>query len=313
MRIKKNIEGAVRWLRLGPALLRHYGSLTPRRSRIPGSDRFVHIDMKDRRAVKRILFNSVRGRVPLNVPFWQDFVAALDPDLVVDIGANYGECVFSTVYAPNAHVFAFEANPDLVEYLSRSRAEHPSSRNITLVNAMVDESPRQNSDFYVHKRWSGGSKAVVDRDNPRDFRSVNVPVVSVDSVVMSRAISAERLVFKIDVEGFEPQVIKGMRTLLDRAEVAVGLVEFDLDALQESGWSLEEYDDLLASFQIFVPEKLKGSSVLAEGGQIPGFIEVYSLKDFFSTRPEVSHFDLILSKRGRVPKSVPAGWRLETI
>lgn len=311
--MQKRIEWYVRWIRLSPRILMQYGSLRPNRSKIPGSSGVVHIDITDRRAVKRILFNSVRGRVPLNVPFWVDFVGSLRPDLVIDVGANYGECVFSIDYQEGTHAFAFEANPRLHAYLNRSLEEHPSRRQITLVQALVDDRPKGDASFFVHKKWSGGSMAFWDENRGNDFRAVSVPTVSVDSVVEGYLDGADTLVFKVDVEGYEPQVIKGMRKVFRSVSHAVGLVEIDAPALQKLGWEVSEYDTLLSPFRIFVPADVQGSSVNSIMKSRHVFKEISSLGEFLSRAGAKSHFDMLLIKGEIRSEMVPEGWELQSL
>ena len=130
MKIKalgKEVEWYLRLWRLAPALLRQYGTLRPERVHLPQSRHAVYIDTGDRRAIKRILLDAVRGRYPVNRRFWVDFVGTLEPEIALDVGANYGECVFAADYTDATRVFAFEANPALQPHLQRSREEHPSA------------------------------------------------------------------------------------------------------------------------------------------------------------------------------------------
>lgn len=312
-KVQKRVEWYVRWLRLSPRILMQYGTLRPERSRIPGSSGEVHIDISDRRAVKRILFNSVRGRVPLNVPFWVDFVGSLRPDLAIDVGANYGECVFSTSYDEGMRAFAFEANPKLQPYLKRSLEGHPSRHKIFLVNALVDDRPKGEKSFFVHKKWSGGSMAFLDASRKEDFQVVHVPTVSVDSVVEGYLEGASSLVFKVDVEGFEPQVIQGMQKVLRSVSKAVGLVEIDVPVLQKLGWTLDEYDELLNQFRIFIPSDVHASSVRSSKQKGHVFKEVSSLREFLSRTGGANHFDMLLIKQEGPLESLPDGWELQSL
>lgn len=297
----KEIEWQLRRWRLAPALLRQYGTLRPERVRLPHSRHAVYIDTNDRRAIKRILLDAVRGRHPINRRFWVDFVQALEPEIALDVGANYGECVFATDYGEPTRVYAFEANPALHEYLQRSREEHPSAERIELVNALVDQRPRGAVSFFVNPRWSGGSTAVrqVAEDIPGS-REVPVETVSIDSLLGKRIDAVSTLVFKMDIEGYEPFALAGMERLLDAVETAVGFVEVDPRFLEKSGWTPETYDQaVLDRFRLFV----------AAGDGETRFCEIPSLSAFLREDPR-RHFDLLLVKGW--PRRLPAGWELES-
>ena len=304
MKIKalgKEVEWYLRLWRLAPALLRQYGTLRPERVHLPQSRHAVYIDTGDRRAIKRILLDAVRGRYPVNRRFWVDFVGTLEPEIALDVGANYGECVFAADYTDATRVFAFEANPALQPHLQRSREEHPSADRIELVNALVDERPKGSVSFFVNTRWSGGSTAVrqVAEDIPGS-REVRVETVSIDSVLGERIDSVSTLVFKMDIEGYEPFALQGMARLLDVVETAVGFVEVDLRFLEKSGWTPQAYDEaVLDRFRLFV----------ATGDGETRFREVPSLAACVREGSD-RHFDMLLVKGW--PRRLPAGWELET-
>jgi len=297
----KEIEWYLRLWRLAPALLRQYGTLKPERVRLPRSRHAVYIDTGDRRAMKRILLDAVRGRYPINRRFWVDFVQTVGPDLALDVGANYGECVFATEYSEPTRVYAFEANPALQPYLRRSREEHPSADRIELVNALVDERPRGEVPFFVNTQWSGGSTAVQEvAEGIAGRREVQVETVSIDSVLDEIIGQIDTLVFKMDIEGYEPFALRGMERLLDSVETAVGFVEVDLRFLEKSGWTPEAYDEaVLDGFRLFVPD----------GESETRFREIPSLSAHVRFDSQL-HFDLLLVKGW--PQRLPEDWELVT-
>jgi len=65
-----------------------YGTARPGSVQPPGAPSAVFLDPGDRRAVKKLIHDSVRGRVSIPVRFWRDMVEKLQPDVALDIGAN---------------------------------------------------------------------------------------------------------------------------------------------------------------------------------------------------------------------------------
>lgn len=108
---------------------------------IPHAAGRFHINPHDERARKKLIFDAVRNRYSINRRFWNDFIAAVQPDLALDIGTNYGECIFSPTYPDNTRAIAFEANPELVGYLEKTRHDHPSMNQIEVINALVGKEP----------------------------------------------------------------------------------------------------------------------------------------------------------------------------
>ncbi len=65
------------------------------------------------------------------------------------------QSVFSVEYTGSMKAVAFEANPELIPYLERSRQEHPSIEHTRIIHALVGEVDDNEQDFYVNDRWSG--------------------------------------------------------------------------------------------------------------------------------------------------------------
>ena len=78
------------------------------------------------------------------------------------------------------------------------------------------------------------------------FREVTVPVTSVDAVLGIGPLP-KTLVFKIDVEGYEGHVLRGMQRTLAAAATAVGFIEFDPDMLTRAGEDMGQLWDTLQS------------------------------------------------------------------
>lgn len=308
MNIGKTLERWFREARFAPQIFMKYGTLNPDTIGIPHAAGRFHINPHDERARRRFIFDAVRNRYPINRRFWNDFIAAVRPDLALDIGTNYGECIFSPTYPDNTRAIAFEANPELMGYLEKTRRDHPSMNQIEVINALADKEPSGQRDFYVNDAWSGSSTAVAAiAENVTSSRTIKIDTVSVDSCVNDRNTTAGSVVFKIDVEGYEPHVLLGMKDTIGRAGTAVGFVEYDTGYLQKSGWTAQQYQEqALGSFDLYVPIK-KGLRQFTRIESLSDYSEQYSkhLKQGKSL-----HFDLILIKKGSDLTKIPGGWEL---
>lgn len=65
------------------------------------------------------------------------------------------------------------------------------------------------------------------------LEQVVVPTRTMDS--LCGLTPGEAFVFKLDVEGFEAKVLRGMKRTLENAGPTVGLIEFDVLRIRESG------------------------------------------------------------------------------
>jgi FkbM family methyltransferase len=235
---------------------RHYGVVRPAAVQLPGSRSRIHIDPNDPRAYKILVVAPLFGRLARNQPFWVDACTRLAPTLALDLGLNFGECLFSGDYARHTELHGFEANPRLEPYVRRSRIEHAAREQMHLHFALVSAQPGPDAEFYIDRRWSGGSTAIagLKRDEESRYESVRMPVISVDSVMSLRKASRPggTLVFKIDVEGYEFNVLKGMERTLASPQWAVGLIEFDTALLKQAGESLQRYWNFLSEkFEVY--------------------------------------------------------------
>ena len=68
--------------------------------------------------------------------FWCNAVEVIRPDLTIDVGVNYGECIFSTIYPTHTKIYGVEANRNLLPYIKKSREAHPNKSQIRIFNVL---------------------------------------------------------------------------------------------------------------------------------------------------------------------------------
>ena len=229
-------------------LFRKYGTTRPERVPIHGSPHAIYVDSSEPRG-QALARNFCSGQPQLKA-LWRTAIERLRPEVVLDVGANYGELVFMPSYRPGVLVVAVEPHPSLSRYLERARAEHPHGAAIELVFAAASDADGGELTFFVDDAWSGRSSAVRTYSQ-REVREVRVPVTSIDAIVGDRA-RGKTLLFKIDVEGFEPNVLAGMHLVLGDAAMAVGLVELHRRNLSDMNIDLVDYlADLERRFTVY--------------------------------------------------------------
>ena len=151
---------------------------------------------------------------------------------VIDVGANvgYNAALFAAAIDPGCKVFAFEPDPDNFRLLQRTARKRPNLEPVAMaVGASVGEvelwrNPRHSGDHRVRtESWRG------------EGDSVRVPVVSLDDFVRQRQLGSIAFV-KIDVQGYELAVCRGLRDVLERnPRIAVAL-EYAPEAMRELGF-----------------------------------------------------------------------------
>lgn len=175
-------------------------------------------------------------------------------DTFIDIGSNVGvhTILAAQIVGTNGHVYAFEPQKKLVEIIQAQ----------LVINQLKN----------VHLYWMGlgDERSELLLSNPLDFntgtatfRAIAESEQQIDRVQVERGedilpdLSESRVLIKIDVEGFEFRVLKGLGELLSSQKIAL-LVEVTDTWLRELGSSASEIHCLLKSYG-FCPYLIKKS------------------------------------------------------
>lgn len=300
--VGRSVEHGIRAVKIHVLLQRRYGTRRPEWVAYPDYNGSLSISPDDRRAIHKIALDFARGRTPRHIRFWRDFARQLQPALCLDVGANYGECLFSMDYPRGTRVLGVEANPRLLPHLERSREAHPDAERIHLRNAIAGVEELAAAPLWLEPRWSGRTRAFSTGADAGRRERVQVPATRVDSLVGALTGPGSLdgpLVFKIDVEGFESFVLRGMPRTLAAAPLTVGYVEVDRELMEAAGADMNEVDELFRQFQIFVPERRRGRDYLRPLG---------ALSELAEGRRGRFHTDVILVKGGVPPQGGRPGW-----
>ncbi len=148
-------------------------------------------------------------------------------DIVWDIGANAGLYTdkFSQRVGSSGHVVAFEPSPRNVEAL-RARFTDPSRVTICPI-ALADQAGT--ATFYVNGSSDGTTDSLVERTAGAVPHQVEVHTG--DEYLQRFPPN----VIKIDVEGFEPDVLRGLREVLVCPALRSVLIEVHFGILSDRG------------------------------------------------------------------------------
>lgn len=144
-------------------------------------------------------------------------------DVFFDVGANVGfmTVVGACLVGERGRVFAFEPVLSNVAVIRRNLKLNHLEQVEICAKAVSDRSGHEQ---LVLARYSGGAALAVADAPPDAIGSIDVPVISIDDFVAAGAPAPD--VVKIDVEGAEIQVLKGMALTLKKYSPAV-VVELD--------------------------------------------------------------------------------------
>jgi FkbM family methyltransferase len=162
---------------------------------------------------------------------------------ICDVGANIGYYTlwFARLAGPGGKVFAFEPDPHNFSLLRRNVAAN-GYPNVTLVNAAVCECPGS-LDLFLSEDNLGDHRIFNDSGSRR---SVQVEATSLDAFLDARKEGVDFI--KMDVQGAEARVLRGMRRLLEVGEPLQMMLEFWPAGLAGAGGSAAEVLSTLAHF-----------------------------------------------------------------
>ena len=199
----------------------------------------LYVDPGDQRA--KLLIDRRGDLNPTTLSMWRELCTAGNWTHVIDVGANYGEM---TVEVPGARYLVVEPNPHLLPYLRATVAD--SGLDIEVVNAAISDQAGALT-LNTDRTWSGLSTAMPHHAEWEDhtIEKIDVASVTLASLVHERLNGPPRLLCKIDVEGYETAVLRGLENaLLDLSDFAA-LVELTHLSSGDLDWMLSVFEMLL--------------------------------------------------------------------
>jgi FkbM family methyltransferase len=161
---------------------------------------------------------------------------------VIDVGANVGyfSVVASDLGGPGSRVLAFEPHPVLGEMLATTARSNPNA-DITVEHAACGSAPGMATLHVSPEDRNSGLGTL--RDDLHESTGIEVPVVRVDDACRRHRLEPDLI--KIDVEGFEPEVVEGCGYLLEQRVPARLIIELSagrgdpapvIDRLRDCGY-----------------------------------------------------------------------------
>lgn len=158
------------------------------------------------------------------------------PDhVIVDIGANIGirSMAFSQL-VPKGRVLSFEPDPNTFQRLQRHIADNTLG-NVEALNMGVGPTESTERLYQVVESNSGMNRIVSDPSQMADFAFSEVRITRLAPILSKLGIDHVDVI-KIDVEGFEMEVLKGCASILEH-DHPILFIELDDDNLRENGSS----------------------------------------------------------------------------
>jgi FkbM family methyltransferase len=165
-------------------------------------------------------------------------------DTAIDIGSNIGlqSLRMSSCVGPAGKVYAFEPLNYLQEKFNRNMALN-KAKNVTLFPFALSD--QQNElDLIVNKnQWNQGAFSLSNKETGTEKQRVTVKVA--DEMPEIQMLDKVALI-KIDVEGFEFQVLRGLKQTLQKHQPRI-IFEYDSNYWKDTGQSIADCYEFLLS------------------------------------------------------------------
>lgn len=214
-------------------------------------------------------------------------IAAREP-VILDVGANVGDITVDLRRAfPAARIVAVEPNPVTYDRLSKAVA----GLNVETLRAGMGASEGTGVlHCYRNDPVSGHASMFRDMfdlykgygiEGADDLQSIEFPIRTLDATC--RELGIEQIDYlKIDVEGYEAEVLKGARALLEAKKIATIQFEFtDCNVLSRT--FMRDFYELLQGFTFFrlAPDHL------VPLGPYAARLEVFQFQNILAVRDDV--------------------------
>lgn len=158
---------------------------------------------------------------------------------IIDIGANVGSTTlnFARLTGKKGNVYSFE--PDTINH-SRAAKNIALNNfsNIRLYNLGLGCQKETANQYNVNETNRGMLRILVNEPAKENFSKTTIQIDTLDNVASERNFLPAALI-KIDVEGYELNVLKGAENIL-RSQKPVLFIELDDENLKEHGASASE-------------------------------------------------------------------------
>lgn len=169
---------------------------------------------------------------------------------VLDVGANVGyyTALAARRVGPNGRVIALEPDPESFEYLQQTIAANEVGNVDAFQCAAADHEAKMT--LYISKDNRGDNRLY--EPDPK-WPKVTVNARPADDILKEADVGPVDFI-KIDVQGFEASVIKGLQNTIGQSEELMLLAEFWPKGLRDAGGDPKEFLESLGDYDLQLHE-----------------------------------------------------------
>lgn len=175
--------------------------------------------------------SSIREHIPQNYSF-------------IDVGANFGAWAFSLA-DHFAQTIAFEPDPGCFECLEKTKL-YLNRNNVFLFNVALSDKNKEGT-LFPSKSNKGDGRIYDPLDGDR-LDGIKIQIRSFDSIVQEKGLDVEFMFVKLDAQGAEPWVLRGMQNSLSKAKDVILYTEIQGSILESAGENINNFFASLKDF-----------------------------------------------------------------
>lgn len=211
---------------------------------------------------------------------------------VLDVGANIGytACVFAQAVSKGSRVYAFEPDSVTFETLKKVLTWKGAGGAVCAIASAVGR--EEGKLRFWHNESHSADHRVVTNDfeerSTQALKIVEIAVTSVDAFVEARQLPAVSFI-KIDVQGFELEVCRGMEATLNRFPEMGVCFEYSPQSMKELGFDADELLEFFLSrdYRLYLLDR-SGLTPARGPAAIHSFAEGDSYADVLAIRRDLS-------------------------
>lgn len=189
----------------------------------------MYLDVKDNGISAELLFKGIRE--PFSTEFFKNEIKK--GDICVDIGANIGYYALleSRLVGDGGKVYAIEPVPENIKLLKKNiNINHYP--NIDIFQLAIGD---RNGSGFIHL-FNGSNLHSMNKNNSFESKhSIPVKIITLDKFLENKPYPS---IIRMDTEGYEEKIIKGMEKTLSAQKPLKIFMEFHCCLLNDGGASL---------------------------------------------------------------------------
>jgi FkbM family methyltransferase len=180
--------------------------------------------------------------------------------IVIDIGGNCGLfCI--PVERDGYTVYSFEPIKMNVDLLELNKTENNSTNLHIVHKAITNKTEKRNIYIpYCADNTSFNQDVAVSNMKKKDYIEETVNCIKFDSWINKNK-KLDIGFIKIDVQGFEKEVLEGMQNFLKNCHDVYLFIEWDESHTKKAGFSLQELEDLILPNGFILKEQIFGDKL----------------------------------------------------